>query len=304
MAKEVPLTIWGSNVAKTGVAATADTAFIPFSYEHSLGYLGQLFSGLSESFLEESLVSNLHIEVDSGAGQKIRYLIASVQHNTLKKDQRLGTAEDARILVWVETADGKVVEGSRRALFIQWRVKQARTQQKAESLVREAMKSEKHPKDYSVLYILDLYRGASGARLEVLQPGEFHFRIARASGWMNLDVPQDVHETTSVRWLKEDLERRFPGALSIAEKISLNPADSSLVKAVVGVGRLADVCPGVLNGLSSFQEAISSNIDSFSNITRIESKLRRAERLAGNMGELKRYLDLIAQIMADSSEIS
>ncbi|MFW9889014.1 MAG: hypothetical protein ACFFER_12580, partial [Candidatus Thorarchaeota archaeon] len=75
MAKEVPITLWGTNVSPSGVAANANTAMVPFSYEHSLGYIGQILAGVSNTFMENVVAKELGLEPDSSRGRKLRYMI-------------------------------------------------------------------------------------------------------------------------------------------------------------------------------------------------------------------------------------
>ncbi|MFW9888848.1 MAG: hypothetical protein ACFFER_11720, partial [Candidatus Thorarchaeota archaeon] len=75
MAKEVPITLWGTNVSSSGFAANANTAMVPFSYEHSLGYIGQILAGVSNTFIENVVAKELGLEPDSSRGRKLRYMI-------------------------------------------------------------------------------------------------------------------------------------------------------------------------------------------------------------------------------------
>jgi hypothetical protein len=302
MSKEVPITIWGTNVADTGVAATANTAFIPFSYEHSLGYLDQLLAGLTKLTFEDTIISNL--DIDFSQGQKLRYIIIDVQHNTLRKHQRSGTTEDSRVLIWVEKPDDKIITQSMRAAYIQWRVKQARNQQTAESLLQEAIKSEKHPKEYSILYVLDVYRGSSGTRLKEPTTRKLHIRFERAMDWINKNVTVNQHKATFMEWLKECLKVKIFGVASIIKKIGMDPNLSSLFKATIKTKELADKCSELLDEHSLSPNTTYSILKGLSNITRIQSKLNRAERLASDIDRLKRQLSIIIQLIDKSYELN
>ena len=165
--------------------------------------------------------------------------------------------------------------------------------------MKTALRGENHPRNYTVLYILDLYRGFSREHLDASNSTNFNIQFERNVRWLNLDVTSEVHEATFEQWLKQIVEQRLPGVMSIAKKIGLEPSDCSLVESTVKLRELVERYNTANDCAKPLVEPESAEIHGFTKISRVNSKLWRAEHLNRRIRNLKHHLSLIAQLVTE-----